>query len=114
MIALKLVRLIETHHEELARSLMRKVEQSSKCAELVGRVPREELEPRFQEVYRNLSDWLMTKTEHDIFRVYTALGKHRFEQEVPFMQFLWGLVLVKENLWEFLERKAVEFDAISL
>jgi len=114
MIALKLVRLIEAHHEELAHSLMRKVEESSKCAELKSRVPRQELEHRFEEVYRHLSDWLLSKTEHDIFRVYTALGKHRFEQGVPFMQFLWGITLVKENLWEFLERESQDLDAINL
>src|SRR4051794_22774084 len=106
MIALKLVRLIETHHEELAHSLMRKVEQSTKCAELKKFVPRQELEMRVEEVYRHLSDWLLNKTEHDIFIVYTELGKHRFEQGVPFEQFLWGIMLVKENLWDFLERES--------
>ena len=114
MIALKLVRLIETHHQELAHSLMRRVEESSKCTELKRLVPRQELEMRYEEVYRHLSDWLLTKTEHDIFVTYTALGKHRFEQGVPFQQFLWGIMLVKENLWDFLERESVEVSAMSL
>jgi hypothetical protein len=114
MIALKLVRLIETHHVELAHSLMRKVEQSTKCAELKKFVPRQELEMRVEEVYRHLSDWLLNKTEHDIFIVYTELGKHRFEQGVPFEQFLWGIMLVKENLWDFLERESVEVSAMNL
>ncbi len=114
MIALKLVRLIESHHQELARTLMRKVEECTKCAELKNLVPKQELEHRFDEVYRNLSDWLLTKTEHDIFRVYTALGKHRFEQGVPFQQFMWGITLVKENLWEFLERESQDMNALSL
>jgi len=114
MIALKLVRLIETHHEELAHSLMRKVEESTKCMELKKLVPRQELEMRVEEVYRHLSDWLLTKTEHDIFRAYTALGKHRYEQGVPFQQFLWGIMLVKENLWDFLERESVDITGLSM
>ncbi|MGZ4816745.1 MAG: hypothetical protein ACXVZV_15120 [Terriglobales bacterium] len=114
MIALKLVRLIETHHEELAHSLLRRVEESTKCAELKRRVPRQELEMRVEEVYRHLSDWLLNKTEHDLFVTYTALGKHRFEQGVPFEQFLWGIVLVKENLWDFLGRESVEVSAMNL
>jgi hypothetical protein len=114
MIALKLVRLIETHHEQLARSLMRKVEESSKCAELKKRVPHQELEMRYEEVYGHISDWLLNKTEHDIFVTYTALGRHRFEQGVPFEQFLWGIMLVKENLWDFLERESVEVSAMNL
>jgi hypothetical protein len=114
MIALKLVRLIEIHHEELAHSLMRKVEESSKCADLKKLVPREELERRYEEVYRHMSDWLLTKTEHDIFNTYTALGKHRFEQGVPFQQFLWGILLVKENLWDFFDRESLDITALAL
>ncbi|HVZ15510.1 MAG TPA: hypothetical protein VG897_00195 [Terriglobales bacterium] len=114
MIALKLVRLIETHHEELAHSLMRRVEESTKCAELKKRVPRQELETRVEEVYRHLSEWLLNKTEHDLFVAYTALGKYRFEQGVPFEQFLWGIMLVKENLWDFLERELVDVSAMNL
>ncbi len=114
MIAMKLVRLIEAHHEELAHSLMRKVEESSKCADLKKLVPRQELEMRYQEVYRHMSDWLLTKTEHDVFTTYTALGKHRFEQGVPFQQFLWGIELAKQNLWDFMEREAVDVNPINL
>jgi len=114
MIALKLVRLIETHHEELAHSLMRKVEECTKCADLKKLVPREELERRYEEVYRHMSDWLLNKTEHDIFTAYTGLGKHRFEQGVPFEQFLWGIMLVKENLWDFFERESVDVTALTL
>lgn len=114
MIALKLVRLIETHHHELAHSLMRRVEECTKCADLKKLVPKQEIEMRIEEVYRHLSDWLLTKTEHDIFVTYTELGKHRFEQGVPFQQFLWGIMLVKENLWDFLERESVEVSAMAL
>jgi hypothetical protein len=74
MIALRLVRLIEAHHEELAQSLMRKVEKCFKCAELKKIVPRREIEAHVSEVYRHLSDWLLDKAEHDIFVTYTALA----------------------------------------
>jgi len=114
MIALKLVRLIESHHEELAHSLMRRIEESSKCVDFKKFVPREEMERRVEEVYRHLSDALLSKTEHDLFVTYTALGKHRFEQGVPFQQFLWAIMLVKENLWDFLEREAVEISALEM
>jgi len=114
MIALKLVRLIENHHEQLAHSLMRKLEESSKCRDLIRLVPRQEIELRVEEVYRHLSDWLVTRTEHDVFVSYTALGEHRFQQEVPFQQLMWAIMLVKENLWDFLERESVEVSAMNL
>jgi hypothetical protein len=114
MIALKLVRLIEQHSEELSKSLLEKVDDCSKCAELKKGVPRKELEGRVFEVYQHLSDWLLTKTEHDIFLTYTALGRRRFEQGVPFHQFVWGLMLIKQNLWDFMEREVVEESAFHL
>jgi hypothetical protein len=114
MIALKLVRLIETHHEELAHSLMRRIDECSKCAEVKKLVPRQELEARVSEVYRNLSDWLLTKTEHEVFTTYTSLGRHRFQQGVPFHQFFWGLLLVKENLWDFLQRESLDTNALAM
>ena len=114
MIALKLVRLIETHHQELAHTLMRKIEESSKCADFKKLVPREEMERRVEEVYWHLSDVLLNKTEHDIFLAYTSLGKRRFEQGVPFQQFLWAIMLVKENLWDFLERESLEVSAMAM
>ena len=114
MIALKLVRLIELHSEELAQSLLEKVDACTKCAELKKAVPRKELESRVFEVYQHLSDWLLNKTEHDIFLTYTALGRRRYEQGVPFHQFVWGLMLIKQNLWDFMEREVVEDSAFHL
>ena len=45
MIALKLVHLIERHSEELAQSLIHKIESSPKSSEL-KRIPRREIESR--------------------------------------------------------------------
>lgn len=114
MIALKLVRLIEVHHEELAHSLMRRIDDCSKCAELKKLVPRQEIERRVSEVYRHLSDWLLNKTEHEVFTTYAALGQRRFQQGVPFHQFFWGILLVKENLWDFLERESLDVNVLAL
>lgn len=102
MIALRLVRLIESHSEQLAESLVRKLERSSRAADL-KRVPAQEIEERAREVYRHLSDWILTKTEADIERFYTTLGRRRAAQGVSLSALCWGLMLTEENLWDFLE-----------
>jgi hypothetical protein len=107
MIALKLVRLIERHSDELALSLIRKLEHSHKCDELL-KVPRQELERRAYEIYHDLSAWLLSKTEHDVERFYVELGKHRCRQGVAFNNFFWGIMMTKENLWDFLQREVEE------
>jgi hypothetical protein len=102
MIALRLVRLIETHSEQLAESLLHKLERSSRSADL-KKVSAQEIRERTREVYRNLSDWILTKTEDDIEHVYMPLGRRRAEQGVALSALCWALMMTEENLWDFLE-----------
>ncbi len=106
MIALRLVHLIESHSEQLTESLIHKVERSTRAADL-RKVPIHELRERSREVYRNLSDWLLTKTEDDIERVYTPLGRRRAEQGVALSALCWALMMTEENLWDFLEMEGM-------
>lgn len=106
MIALRLVRLIEDHSEELAESLLRKLARSSRAAGL-RLVDGQEIRERSREIYRNLSDWLLTKTDDDIDRVYTAVGRRRAEQGVPLSAVCWAIIMTEENLWDFLEMEGM-------
>jgi len=104
MIALRLVRLIETHSDQLARGLMEKLLRCERVADM-RKVPAAELEQRVYEIYRNLSDWLLTKTDRDIERRYTAIGARRAAQGVALSNVLYAIVATKEHLWEFLGRE---------
>lgn len=113
MIALKLVRLIESHSDELAARLMAKFEHNIRTQDLC-KVPREELQHRSYEVYRNLTDWLLYKTERDIEKTYIELGMRRAAQGVPFSHFFWAIVTTREVLWEFLQDEGMEENPIDL
>lgn len=113
MIALKLVRLIEAHSEELAHGLIERMQKCEKCSDL-ARAPRQELEARAHEIYRNLSDWLLTKTETDVEKVYRSIGRRRAEQGVHFSHFYWAMIVTKEHLWEFLDCEGLEDTPINL
>lgn len=106
MIALRLVRLIETHSEELAEGLTRKLLSSDRTRDMRN-VPANELHHRCHEIYRNLSDWLLNKTEHDVETVYKALGARRAQQNVSMAALAWAILLTKEHLWTFLEWEGV-------
>lgn len=106
MIALKLVRLIEAHSEELASGLVEKFQRIDKCRELC-KVPRHELQARSREIYRNLTDWLISKTELDIQATYSLIGRRRAEQGVPPTALMWGFVVTKEHLWDFLNEQGL-------
>jgi hypothetical protein len=106
MVALRLVRLIESHSDQLAESLLHKLERSERAADL-RKVPPFEISERASEVYRNLSDWILTKTDAEIERVYTHLGRRRAEQKVPLSSVCWALIMTEENLWDFLEMEGM-------
>src|SRR6185295_18734875 len=65
MLAVRLVRLIENHSEQLSRDLSEKVWNSPRCSDL-HKVPPDELKARTHEIYRNLSEWLLNKTEAEL------------------------------------------------
>ena len=107
MFAIRLVQLIEAHAAELSKGLMQRLQTSPQCPELLHKVPPDELKRRAQEIYRNLSDWLLSKTESEIEERYIGLGVRRARQGLPFSQFLWAITLTKEYLWEYLEKEGL-------
>jgi hypothetical protein len=104
MIALRLVRLIERHSDELTSELLQKFETSPHTADL-RKVPPDELRQRIQEIFLHLSEWLLTKTGHDIEERYFEIGERRASQGVALPDYCWAMIMTKEHLWEFLQRQ---------
>jgi hypothetical protein len=105
MLASRLVRLIEVHSDQLADDLLSKFLNSDKCSDL-RKVPADELKDRTHEIYRNLSDWLLSTTEEEVAKRYMELGARRASQGVSFSHFLYAITATKEHLHQFLQREA--------
>jgi len=101
ILAHRLMRLIEKHAGTLAETLDARIASSKRCSDY-SRVSAGELKTLVGGIYGQLGQWLLTKTEEDIERRYMMIGMRRAEQSVPVSQLLWCIVLVKENLWDFL------------
>ena len=101
ILAHKLMRMIETHAQALAETLEAKILRSERCADY-SRISPEEMKTLVGGMYGHLGEWLITKTEQDIERRYSTIGERRAEQSVPVSQLVWCIVLVKENLWDYL------------
>jgi hypothetical protein len=108
-----LVRLIERHADQLAEGLMKKLRSSDRTLEF-RHVPDHELQNGAREIYTNLGDWLLTKTESDIELRYTQLGAHRAAQGIPVTQFLWAVLMSKEHLFGFLQRESLAEGIVEL
>jgi hypothetical protein len=113
MLAVRLVRLIESHIEQLSRDLSEKVWNSPRCSDL-NKVPATQLEARTREIYRNLSDWLLDKAEAQVERRYTELGAMRAQQGVAYSHFVWAIVSTKEHVRAFVQREGLSESAMEL
>src|SRR5271157_4214856 len=107
MMLYRLVRLIETHSQDLAASLLDRVRTSELTRTFQQNVPSEELQQRVSEIYRHLSEWLMGKDEFPLERRYRQIGAQRAGQHVPLSELVWVIVLTKENLWDFIKKESV-------
>jgi len=103
----RLVRLIETHSDQLARGLLDRIENSERCREFVQKVPPEDLKQKVYEIYHHLGQWLLKKTEHDVEHRYIAIGEQRAAQGVCLSQLMFVIVATKEHLWEYVTREAM-------
>ncbi len=113
MLAYRLVRLIETHSEQLASGLLKKLQTSDKCPDFSS-VPAHEFQQRVVEVYHHLGEWLLGKSEGDVERHYREIGQRRAHQGVPISELIWALALTKENLVEFLQGETSDLTPVEI
>jgi hypothetical protein len=105
LLAYRLVKLIENHSDGLARSLHARYAKCGKCSAYAN-VSESELTEKVYDVYHHLGEWLLGRTEADIEKRYLEVGARRAEQGVPVSQVVWMICLVRENLWEYLQKHA--------
>ncbi len=113
MLAIRLVRVIENHIEQLSRDLSEKVWNSPRCSDL-SKVPETELQARTREIYRNLSDWLLDAADAQVERRYTELGAARAQQGVAYSHFVWAIISTKEHVRTFIQREGLSENAMEL
>ena len=113
MLSGKLVRLIESHEEEIAASIVRSIRHHPELAHL-GKLPEPELRERGHEILKNLGHWLAHGNEAKLVLEYEAIGKVRFEESVPLHESVRGLCLIKDKMIEFLDEQGFGQDAFAL
>ncbi len=97
MLSAQLIRIIESHAEDLTRGAVRML-QSSSHTPSYHRLSPDELHRRLYDVYHGLGRWLLENTEQTIQAQYEELGKQRCREGIPFSEVLWALVLTKDHL----------------
>jgi len=113
MLAMKLVRLIEGHSEQLSRKLAEKIRKSERTSDF-RKIPPADLRLAATEVYRNLGEWLLQKTESDIASCFRAIAARRATEGISLHQFVWALMLTRDHLWRFLRQHAFADSIVEL
>jgi hypothetical protein len=106
MMLYRLVRLIETHAQALAASLLTRVQDSEATPDYTN-VPAEELKGRVYEIYRHLGEWLIAEDKVNVEARYLEIGARRALQGVPLSQLVWAIILTKENLWDYIKKESI-------
>lgn len=113
MVALRLIRLIETHCNEISQNLASRIRSSVRTADM-QKVSEPELLASLHELLQHLSEWLLTKTESDIEKRYNEMGSRRALLGVSLADSCWAVTMTKEYLWEFLQKQGFLRNPIEL
>jgi hypothetical protein len=105
MLGMRFVRLIETHSQTLTLGLVEHIRTSDRTSDF-RKISAEELQLAVKDVYRNLGEWLLQKTEGDIAHRFLAIGARRASQGIRLHQLVWALILSRDHLFHFLQREA--------
>jgi len=100
----ELVNLIEDHADELAEIMVRKIRESPRMAGY-HRFGDGDLAERARLVYANLENWLEAESEALVEAEYRRIGVQRYQERIPLSQLVWGLLLTRRVLWQFVEEQ---------
>ena len=105
----ELVTFIEDHADDLTELMVRNVRESPRMA-AYHRFGDDELGARAQLVYANLEKWLEEASEGQVEEEYFQLGKVRCQERIPLSELVWGLLLTRRTLWQFVELQGWDKD----
>jgi hypothetical protein len=113
MLSQRLVKLIEAHAEEMARQVVKEARNNPRTPH-IGRFPAEEMRRRAYDVYCNLERWLGRKAEAAIEETYTRLGSRRADEGTPLEEVVYGQLLIKHHLRDFVRGSGLGDSALDL
>jgi hypothetical protein len=103
MLSARLIRLIETHADSLAREVVEDLLTNKHTPSYSYlRIPKEELERRSFEFYQNLGNWIGDQKDDAIRAEYEERGKIRCREGIPVSEIVYSLILRKKHLRRYI------------
>jgi hypothetical protein len=108
-----LMQQIETHAEKLTDRVIDAVRTNPRT-KFLRDLSEEELRRRFFDLFRNLGRWLSEKSESEIETIYGDIGRRRCREAVPLSELVYALLLVKQHLWDYVQKNVVAISESTL
>jgi len=113
MLSIKLVHLIESNWEEITDRLLTAVKKHPELRHLAA-LPDLELRDWCREILQNLGYLLSATREEEIRQRFEALGKTRFEEDIPLHELVLRVHVLKGTLIRFIHEQGFPRDAMQL
>ncbi len=97
---MRLVKLMEAHSGELCRDLSEQIAKSERTSDF-RRIPAAELRLAASEVYRNLGEWLLQKTEGDIETRFRSVAARREAEGIRLHQAVSSVIWPGSGTWRY-------------
>jgi hypothetical protein len=105
MLAMRLIKLIETHAETLTREVVEDLHRNEHTPAL-RRISRSELESRILRLYQHLGNWIGEPNDDAVRSEYEEWGKARAQQGVPLSELTYSMILTKKHLRKYIREHA--------
>ena len=97
MLAGYLIQTLERHSDTLADALVRDLTTNEQTPSY-RRLQVEDLRERAHAIYRHVVDWLTEGSEVRIATTFEALGRLRFEEQIPLEELVYAIILTKRHV----------------
>jgi hypothetical protein len=113
MLSAHLIRVIETHAEELTRELLDDLGRNPRTPSF-HTIARDQLRSRVYDVYHNLGKWIAEGDERHMEEVYGEMGRRIHAAATPASELIYVMILIKEHLRNYVRRTASASTSVEL
>lgn len=105
MLAMRLIKLIETHAESLTREVAEDLHHNEHTPSF-RRISTGELESRIVRLYQHLGNWIGEPNDDAVRAEYEEWGRSRAHHAVPLSELVYAVILTKKHLRKYIREHA--------
>ncbi len=113
MLSDRLIRMVESHADELTRGTVKSLRDSPHASSYQA-LTDDDIYERVYRVYHDLGRWLAAKTDDPLKNWHHQLGKKRFHQGIPLCELVWALTLTKHFAFDYIRLYGFADSALEL